>query len=171
MKIEIGRIMEDSGGGPVPRIVGFTGSRSGMTIKQRAALAALLGRWRAEGALWFRHGDAIGADAQAHRIARVLGFAIVIHPSVLTNQRAFCRGAARVHRMVDPLDRNQVIVRKSDVLVAAPRGYLEELRSGTWSTIRRAWAAGKPTMIVWPNGTITRRVRQRVGMGTRRAEG
>jgi len=53
-----------------------------------------------------------------------------------------------------PLERNSDIVADSDLLLATPRFYEEELRSGTWATVRRARKANKPLIIVWPNGKV-----------------
>lgn len=48
----------------------------------------------------------------------------------------------------DPLARNRRIVAAVDVLIAAPETDREELRSGTWATIRYARAAGKPVVML-----------------------
>jgi hypothetical protein len=41
------------------------------------------------------------------------------------------------------------------VLLAVPKGMIEELRSGTWSTIRRAKKHGINVVICWPDGSVT----------------
>jgi hypothetical protein len=48
--------------------------------------------------------------------------------------------------------RNHDIVDASAVLVATPRDWYEEQRSGTWATIRYARAQRKAVIIVWPDG-------------------
>lgn len=58
-----------------------------------------------------------------------------------------------VHEPRPPLERNRDVVDASDVLLACPGGMAEEQRSGTWATIRYARKAGKPVVIVWPDGT------------------
>jgi hypothetical protein len=49
--------------------IGFTGTRRGMTVAQRKTLRSLL----LTGSGKLHHGDAIGADAEAHDIAIALG--------------------------------------------------------------------------------------------------
>jgi hypothetical protein len=39
-------------------------------------------------------------------------------------------------------------------VIAAPMSSAEILRSGTWATIRYARKAGKPVLIIWPNGEL-----------------
>lgn len=58
----------------------------------------------------------------------------------------------RVHPPAPPLVRNERIVLACDRIVACPRG-AEELRSGTWATVRKAREHGKHTLIIWPDGT------------------
>ena len=48
----------------------------------------------------------------------------------------------------DYMDRNQVMVDLADHLIAFPRTSNEELRSGTWATIRRARNKGIPIEII-----------------------
>lgn len=69
--------------------IGFTGTRQGMTERQKIALSDLLSSYAAA---ILHHGDAIGADAEAHEIAVGLGCAIVIHPPAVETQRAFKGG-------------------------------------------------------------------------------
>lgn len=131
-------------------ILGFTGTRKGMTEKQKATFALLL--QRAEASL-FIHGDCLGADADAHAIA----FPVVpvkIRPCTLSNQRAYCKGAVKIELARPPLERNIAIVNESAVLLACPSGFEEELRSGTWATLRYAKRSGKPVVIIWPDGTF-----------------
>ena len=58
-------------------------------------------------------------------------------------------------RIKPPLDRNRDIVDACDVLIATPKDFVEELRSGTWATVRYARKQRKPLVIVWPNGETT----------------
>ena len=53
--------------------IGFTGTQEGMSEKQRSSLRQVLADFFADGARVFRHGDCIGADAQAHAIAKATG--------------------------------------------------------------------------------------------------
>ncbi len=136
--------------------IGFTGTRNGMTPEQLQTLRVAIGRVTC-GSLEqvALHGDCIGADAQFHEVCKGCGFTIYIYPGDLLNQRAFCTGAAHTFDMHDPLTRNKLIVNNSDVMFAAPKGYREEVRSGTWATIRYTRKSGKHLIIIWPDGTIT----------------
>lgn len=124
-------------------IIGFTGTRDGMTITQKEELLAYLGKVMFEikpiipARHVFHHGDCIGADDEAARLAHNLGFIVVAHPSDLNKQRAYSPS----HFVCDtrpPLKRNENIVMVSDALIACPKTKTEDIRSGTWATIRFA---------------------------------
>ena len=124
--------------------IGFTGTRQGMTLRQQEELKALL-----PGGCHFHHGDCIGADAQAHKIAREKNCYIVAHPSNRSRQRAYC--VCNEHLLPKPpLTRNRAIVEAVDGLIGAPATSHEVLRSGTWATIRYARKVGKPIHILEP---------------------
>ena len=128
-------------------IVGFTGTRSGMTASQAEHLRHLL---ILLDPVEFHHGDCVGADRQAHDIAQSLHIPTVIHPATSPNQRAHCRGACRILEPKPPLDRNQDIVVACSKLLATPSTTAEHLRSGTWATIRYARSQKKPVYILRP---------------------
>ena len=126
--------------------IGFTGTREGMTEIQKNELYHKLVEY---GATEFHHGDCVGADAEAHVIA--YGLKIVIHPPEDDSLRAYCESDF----ILDPLPhlkRNKAIVDQTDVLFATPKEMVEELRSGTWSTIRYANKRGKKVEILYPSG-------------------
>ena len=127
------------------RSVGFTGTQIGMSDNQKFHLRTIL-----IGATEFHHGDCIGADEEADAIARDLGIRIVIHPPLDPKKRAFCYQPGDTIRRERPyLVRNRHIVHDTDELVAAPKdANNEELRSGTWSTIREARRTGKKVTIL-----------------------
>lgn len=129
--------------------IGFTGTQKGLTQKQRDSLFLLLNEHKRTD---FRHGDCIGADAEAHIFARNAGHKIIIHPPIDKSKQAFCRGDGYVAAK-DYLDRNHDIVRASQWIIACPKGFAEELRSGTWATIRFAKKLGKRLTIIWPDGS------------------
>ena len=134
--------------------IGFTGTSSGMSEAQRAQVLA----WLKElGGTQLHHGDCIGADADAHTIARSLGLEVIVHPPTNDESRAFCRGAAAEREPKDYLKRNKAIVDETDVLVATPYGP-EQRRSGTWSTIRYARKRGRVCYVVMRDGTVASRV-------------
>lgn len=129
--------------------VGFTGTQRGLTRAQRRAIGL---RFELEQPDEVHHGDCIGADSEVHDLAELVHAYIVVHPPRDPKKRAFRVGA----EMRDALpyhERNEAIVRECDVLYAAPGGTKELVRSGTWSTIRKARKAGKPVMMFWPDGS------------------
>jgi hypothetical protein len=129
-------------------IVGFTGTASGMTEHQQAELYGTL-CIHPHLRTGFRHGDCVGADAEAHAIALELGWPVVIHPPANPKRRAYCDGGV-VKGPRPYLVRNHDIVDACDFLIAAPRQRKEVLRSGTWATVRYARKVGKEVIILEP---------------------
>jgi hypothetical protein len=122
-----------------------------MTGDQQRQFRLFLNEQRAAGhPLWLHHGDCVGSDAEAHRIAQELAVAVVLHPPDDDRQRAFCTGAVSSHDPMPYLRRNRMIVDSCDVLVAAPKSQHEQIRSGTWATIRYARAKVKPIVMLLP---------------------
>jgi len=133
--------------------IGFTGSSKGMTAEQKAALRGLLNGGVGE----FHHGDCVGADAEAHDIARECGYGIVLHPPTNPDKRAWRlvpRDKKRPKRRY--LDRNKDIVRETASLIVAPFEPEERLNSGIWSAVRFARMLGKPVFLILPDGTVQR---------------
>lgn len=132
-------------------VAGFTGTQQGMTSSQESTLSLLLPRFHVR---VLHLGDCLGADDEAHIIAHRLGLRTIGHPPTIADRRAFCTYAEE--RPAAPyLERNRVIVDESAVLIAAPKGYVEEQRSGTWYTVRWARASKKPVVVIWPDGKLT----------------
>ena len=130
--------------------IGFTGTRKGMSDAQKIALRSIL---LCGGLTEFHHGDCIGADDQAHDIAVDYGLEPVIHPPENPACRAF-RGALQIRPEASYNARNRRIVRDSDILIATPAEMVEQLRSGTWSTIRYARKSGRRVIIILPDGCL-----------------
>ena len=131
-------------------VLGFTGTRDGMTDAQELMVWECLKRWRPTK---LRHGDCRGADAQAHMLAIREGVYTIVHPPLDERWRAFCVA----DEVLEPrayIQRDHDIVEESLALLAAPRTATEELRSGTWATIRYAWQRHRPVVIVGPDGRI-----------------
>lgn len=135
-------------------IIGFTGTRAGLTEAQRGALAQFLRAWHVMAVV---HGDAIGADAQFDALARELHLPRVLRPCIFDKQRAHCERfpekLLKVYAPLDPLTRNTKIVDDAHIVLAAPAGP-ETQRSGTWATVRAARRARKHRIIVYPSGQI-----------------
>jgi hypothetical protein len=155
-------------------IIGFTGTREGMTPEQRRVFVELLLPYH--GDIEFHHGDCLGADSDAHDL--VLGIdhleasefdpSIVIHPPSDDRLRARRRAVEEYgDRILDPkpyLDRNRDIVDACSLLIACPKetwpvagtAALDgvRLKGGTWYTIRYAQRAGKTVAIIYADGVL-----------------
>jgi hypothetical protein len=123
--------------------VGFTGTQRGMSRTQLVALAILLNRLHVDGCTHFHQGDCIGGDAEAHAIANEIGYVIEVHPPTNDSKRAHTERLATKHPIIlhEPkpyLVRNHEIVDACSYMVAAPFEMTEQLRSGTWATVRYA---------------------------------
>jgi hypothetical protein len=128
--------------------VGFTGTQRGMTEAQKERIADFLAPYD-----WLHHGDCVGADAEAHEIARGLGLKIVGHPPMIETKRAFCPCDYILPPQHYPV-RNAVIADACDELLAAPGGMQEQLRSGTWATVRYARRHRRLVTIIYPDGSL-----------------
>jgi len=111
------------------------------------------------GPIRLAQGCCVGGDEQLTIIAYTFGWKIVAHPPERTqyfSQIAY--ELARITHVRKPyLFRNQDIVDSCNELLAFPETETEELRSGTWATIRYARdRVFKPYRIVLPDGGITK---------------
>lgn len=130
--------------------VGTTGTQRGGTVEQLVSARMILQRAFAAGYHKLRHGDCIGWDEEIHAIALEIGFDVIIHPPDNDSKRAFCTGAKLVLPPKPYLERNHDIVDASVALIAGPGERLEQLRSGTWATIRYARTKYKKIYYVLP---------------------
>lgn len=104
------------------------------------------------------HGDCVGVDALVHDLADALMLKIVIHPPTDPRRRAFCNRRHVTNRIsirtpAPYLERNRQMVDEVDHLIAIPGTGQEQVRSGTWATVRYARKKIKHIVIIWPNGT------------------
>lgn len=137
--------------------IGHTGTRNAPTSAQKSAVYDELLRteqgWRGElGDLEFHHGDCVGTDAFAARVAYAFGYRVVAHPPSDPGLRSW----TNAHETRVPLpyiQRNHVIVDEIEHLIVTPEGP-ERLRSGTWATVRYARRLERPMTIVWPDGRV-----------------
>lgn len=138
-----------------PVQIGFTGTQVGANIFQIATLQDFLAR---QPNFVGRHGVCVGADMAFDYSARAaLNFEhMELHPCNLLDKRCQVPQAPRDvwHPSLGPLQRNEIIVAKSDFLVAAPKEDHMILRSGTWTTVRYALKAGKKVHVILPNGAL-----------------
>lgn len=137
--------------------IGFTGTQLGMTLLQRETvrywLAKLCG-------VNFRYGMCIGADDEAAKAARALGYHLIGYPGPDESRRGSIVPDEVCHDIVAS-ERNPFLARSarvaldSGILIAAPAQHYEIRRSGTWTTVRRARSYGRELVYAWPNGTMS----------------
>jgi hypothetical protein len=135
-------------------IIGFTGTRNGMTNEQRQTVRNLLSSMKADHADAIGcHGDCVGADADFDALCKEFGFTTYCLPCTFDSMRAWCT-EPRAERK-PPMARNRDIVAQADVMIACPPN-AERIKSGsgTWATIGFSEKAGKPLHVVFPDGTI-----------------
>lgn len=136
--------------------LGFTGTREDITCEQHKTLCEWI-KSHAHEITEFHHGCCIGADSEAAVVVQSWAKAAIhAHPSTLRSLtgNVALQFADVVHDRKPPLERNQDIVDACDMLIATPKTDHEELKSGTWATVRRARKAGKPVVIIRPDGAV-----------------
>ncbi len=128
---------------PQDLVIGITGTRKGGSKHQLFLLRVILIHVDSTKSS-LHHGDCIGFDTEAHEAARGWHVPITIHPPLIPFNRAWCRGAIKVMDEEVYGVRNRAIVDACDILVAAPLRDKQQVKSGTWMTMRYAWDIGKP---------------------------
>lgn len=137
--------------------IGFTGTQKGMTDQQLEKVHLLVANIVADYGTktTAHHGECIGADAQFHVVCYMHMLPIVGHPPINQSKRMNPWGFTYEWEPKEYIPRNHDIVLCSDVLLATPAEYEEQLRSGTWATIRFARKKNVPRRIIFPDGTIS----------------
>lgn len=130
---------------------GFTGTQNGMSKEQSHIVNKIFRT--SFGDFRLLHGDCIGADKDAHLLARNNKGYIEIFPPIYSSKRAYCKGDA-FHDPKPYLERNHDIVNACDLLIVCPNTKKEKLRSGTWATWRYAKKTGTEWIIIYPNGEV-----------------
>lgn len=120
--------------------IGFTGTRAGMTEEQKKVFRdmLILASVFTEASVRLHHGGCVGADEDAHHIAKEMGAKIVVHAPINKMGVFDYSDADEIRDSKEYLERNHDIVDESMFLAAAPKTKEEVLRSGTWATIRYA---------------------------------
>lgn len=133
---------------------GFTGTRDAITAPQRDRLMEFLSVQAPLGMVKMHYGDCpTGADHEMWRLCRATGIWVISHPSNLNPGRKVFFGD-EIRETKPPLDRNLDIVSESDYLVATPKEYTENFRSGTWTTMRYARNHNRTVAVVYPDGRV-----------------
>ena len=152
--------------------IGFTGTQVGMTDKQKQHVYSSLSRHINGNTLIpikdrgvplitpeFHFGDCIGADEESAEMAEKLNYILVSHPPTNDLKRAFCN--YDIQLAPKPyLQRNHDIVDEVNIMIATPKEDKEQLRSGTWATIRYTKKMNKGLTIIMPDGQIYTQWRQ-----------
>lgn len=128
-------------------ILAFSGTRNGMTDLQLVNVEKIILKkpWK-----FVLHGDCIGSDEQFHNLALDHKISVIIHPPRNDKFRAFCEGAFKIMEPDEYLVRDHVMVDTCDFLIATPKTSKEQLRSGTWATIRYARKIGRKHLVIEP---------------------
>lgn len=148
-------------------VVGFTGGRRkrGHQVPSTKQVEWLIKRLAELHPAVLHHGGCRDSDAAAHRVARALGVAVVIHPNVDTRDAYIPQDwvedpGVTILCAKKPLVRNKDIVDVCRILLATP-GSAEHLRSGTWSAVRYALKTHTPREICLPDGSLDPRSNNR----------
>ena len=127
-----------------------------MTSHQKIQVRdALLFYWE-RGARKFRHGLCIGSDEQAAAIAKEIGYYVIAHPGYNPKKpenRMFRSDFDKNDEVLPEkpfIKRDHDIVDQSDEMIATPLSWEEQVRSGTWTTVRYARNKDKPIKICYP---------------------
>jgi len=139
----------------INKLIGFTGTRKGLTSAQQNCLGAVI-RLNAPDQIEAHHGLCGGADNSFHHLVAELykevDRKIVGHPPI--DKKDYVHNACDEMRAAkDFLVRNHDIVDETEILIACPKGK-ESQRSGTWSAIRYAKSQRRPVTIIWPDGSV-----------------
>ncbi len=135
-------------------IVGFTGTREGMTDEQFARVQIFIEDLQKDLPLSGLHGDCVGADNDFHDICREAGMEVSKRPCRAPMELRANTDAKPIASPMAPMKRNQLIVDDCEFLLACPPTEEELKRSGTWATIRMGRRSGKQVIIVYPDGTL-----------------
>jgi len=132
-------------------IIGFTGTRSGMSERQKDFLKRLIEQLQPITKVL--HGGCIGADMEFHEICKDYTREVYpghssSNPLDLSNRGDY-KDADVIHSSQTHFKRNRDIVDSSDILIGAP--YSDIKTGGTWYTIKYAtklWLAGGSNKII-----------------------
>lgn len=141
--------------------VGFSGSRYGMTEKQKEVVRHFLNNWRVIGIdRTFRHGCCAGADFEADQLAREYLYKVGAHPGPRSSFD--CYDSAKKlgvtfweeNERKPYFERNVDIVMRCNVLITTPNAMSPNIKAkgGTWYTTRVGIDRGRSTYLVLANG-------------------
>lgn len=138
--------------------IGFTGTRSGMSDRQKENLTKYLKIARNHSCnypspdLISIDGGCVGADYEFHQISKSLGYTSICYPgySQKDPNNLSCRADLSNYDKIEKENtffaRNRKIVEDCDLLIGAP--YDNSQNGGTWYTIHYAKKIGKKFIIL-----------------------
>jgi hypothetical protein len=138
--------------------IGITGSREGITNKQKITFGKYIDEAIASGGIRLHHGMCVGWDEIAADIAYSRGAYIIGHPGRFKDGkgnefRALNCKADTILEEKTHFERNRDIVDSTDILIAGPGWTEDPGKGGTSYTISYAQKKKKPVIIIFPNGT------------------
>lgn len=142
---------------PTDLHIGFTGTRRGMSPRQKSRVFGLLQHLQPTR---FHHGDCIGADDEAGLIAYQLHIPIELHPPIKEVFRAHAErgvtagGIVRINPPKDYYKRDRAIVIATSILIATPLGNGGSRTGGTWYTVDYATGKKHDTITCYTNGNM-----------------
>ncbi|NIN68884.1 MAG: hypothetical protein GTO63_30195 [Anaerolineae bacterium] len=142
---------------PMVSVIGFTGTRKGMTPEQEKEVDYFLRVLGPPNSVW--HGGAIGADEQFHELVLCrwpAGVHICVLPVEHKDRSERIEPGPWVHifpPVKNPLERNRTIARACLHLICTPKDASEVLRSGTWATVRYARRVMRTHTLIYPDGS------------------
>lgn len=131
----------------------FTGSKDHITLKQLTVLHQTFRSLRDKGYLWMHNGDCITSDFEAAKVWGKLKGKVMLHPPVNSKYRAFFQ-ADIICEPREYIVRDHHMVDLSRRLIATPQTFEEQIRSGTWATIRYARKLRLKITIIYPDGSV-----------------
>jgi len=136
--------------------VGITGTREGMTEKQKKSFSELVNEIPIPFEL--HHGDCVGVDDEAATIVHEAGSAtIVVHPPTDDKLQAGNPYGTFTMEAKSYFARNRDIVDAVELLIVVPLQSEHQIRGGTWKTHDYAVKKNKRIITIWPDGTLTER--------------
>lgn len=135
--------------------IGITGTRSGLTEKQRLGVeeCLIVMMTNLDEVIELHHGDCIGVDIEVAEIAAGLGLITVCHPPEKSSLRAY-HDSDEVRSPLSYFARNRNIVDESEILLVAPFQEEWQSKGGTWYTHDYAKKTGKSIIILYPSGNV-----------------
>ena len=134
--------------------VGFTGTQDDLSVAQFDLLTDVISELSEMKEA--HHGCCVGADQTFNTMVKFIWNDVITHGHFPDDNKKVAHLSVDVEHDPEPyLVRNHNIVDACDILIACPKTLKEQLRSGTWATIRYARKVGKPIAILWKDGKYT----------------